>query len=789
MKIEEILENISEKIKITDLAEESEITGMMTSFATNKENWDFRKGPRSYSTYRYYIEDDVNFEISKFSLSQWILRLLEKKQIEKNIDNYGASIISLVKYSYLHSKRKYSRIFSIYDNPDYILLNDFTFSPTEFNEIYESLDLSTRNFLEELKNYYDLIREIYKENVINFMSIPRWFDESRNFFFNSVDIFVSLIIHCWSIIIDPEGITTYKDSLRVYLNDFFASYTKQQNINDYFKIKFKLAFYNENLKHKLGHHLCPVENVKNILNKKQFHKLETLFHDSNNYFEKTDIIYQVLMGNIEELDKFIISQLKSDDFPLNEFIYFIITKNRAFVERNQSSFIEMLTMDRWELKKYAVYLINSFSIEIEAIEDKISYFHSSKKWQELGEIKHEKAYSIILSSLKDPNPDVKIAAISAISNIPLDQSVPVLLDLLEYPHPKVKTQTLLQMKDIIDDRLIEPLKVYIENKDNPQRNVAIEILANFTENNDLISYFEGLFHIEYNRFNWSAMKGLVRNTSETSFNLVKEFLEYDENKDEKSEPKRLKKVTAISIIGEVGSTRYREILEQMYSNHEGHNRFLIFKSLLQLYDESKISEHLEFFSNNYLDKENYRSFKSFLITIKDIEHPKVDELMLEGLHSEKEVYNVANEYLKGKQTKDKQFISKIIPYFVDPDVKSHHRRLTYALLKQTDWEPTSEEENLVYLFMQYKWKEIADIDSKKSNQFILDVLKGKYVSTYREESSLIPCLEKTQNEKIISKLIEIAETRNHWLNSKCIHILSLIDHPKARNFTEKLKAD
>ncbi len=474
---------ISNKIKETQILELIEGISATSGFLDN-EGMNFRKGQGSYTRIMDYINDDLTFKIDKKNSEQEIFSILESNDIETNTVNYGSLIISLIKTIYtISNQKKNKEEFNIYYDPEYIFSNDLFSIPDEFSDFIDKLDFSQKYLVQNIRAYYDIILESFIDNVKKFISSAPWFEEDCSpFYYNSVDIFIILILHYWIIITDKNNIEKYEESLASSLTKYFEERKDKQDINDYFRSKFRYLLYDENSEHSLYSIMYPKEKkekIKEEIDSNILSALTTEYQKSTDYFTKCNIVFLIIKHDLSELDNFLLEQFAGTNVLIRKFLHKLFRIKKDFVVRNQSAFVEYIKHKELNIRDYTNELINLHNIEIETEEDKIHFLHSSKRWKELALVDSDLAHSLLISATKEEDLSIKKKALLALEYIPGDIVLSPLLDALTSKDEGVISIALRLLEKINDEKMVEPLLKFIKTAERKFKYKSIGILCKY----------------------------------------------------------------------------------------------------------------------------------------------------------------------------------------------------------------------------------------------------------------------------------------------------------------------
>ncbi|MHA1304169.1 MAG: BRCT domain-containing protein [Candidatus Heimdallarchaeaceae archaeon] len=269
----------------------------------------FNKGPKAESLSPETISDIRSFARYKNTGEKIIKELLFENGLEYNFENYAKIMLSAISSIYEKSHvykaiGEHTALLSIYHEPAYILGHNFMFFSKEIKEVIipdtiselSEFDKFCRKQIEEVRGelssqpklalfeifkYYTVCKKMFTNKAFQLQTVSAGFDkEDEPFYYNSVDIFVALILTFWLIALNLEKYEHYIEQLNKFLTLFLTDIPKLDNFNFYMKSKFKF-----------------------ILLENRFSYLKLLEKDSNIDKEASKIKSIAIIGRVPGMNK------------------------------------------------------------------------------------------------------------------------------------------------------------------------------------------------------------------------------------------------------------------------------------------------------------------------------------------------------------------------------------------------------------------------------------------------------------------------------------------------------
>ncbi len=247
-----LIEEIISKINETNLGivPTKRLQKFLTSFKEGERynilmGFHFKKGKEALGNTR----PDYSSGIDKFITSdrrktEYVIKeLFVNNDLRYNLENYTSVILSALKFAYERSHRSLTSFtFNIYYEPGFILGWRLLDVPKEF-KIQLNKDILL--LLEDIQTFYTFCYKQLEESLRKLLPSSIWLDNKLEpFYYDSINIFVALMITYWNLIQKPENKEEYILLLNEFLTDFLIV-KKKQDFNVYLKSKFKQIILNE----------------------------------------------------------------------------------------------------------------------------------------------------------------------------------------------------------------------------------------------------------------------------------------------------------------------------------------------------------------------------------------------------------------------------------------------------------------------------------------------------------------------------------------------------------------
>ena len=201
-------------------------------------------------------------------------------------------------------------------------------------------------------------------------------------------------------------------------------------------------------------------------------------------------------------------------------------------------------------------VIGSKASSIEPLKRNLKDYHSEVRYnalKALARLAPEEETDLFISALGDYDPRIRRFAVVALGNLKSEKAVPYLSQMVAEPAPDVRMQLTKTFAEINTQDCVQPLEWLINDPDAGIRMAAIERISELNAQ----GVDEILIEASDNpdpRIASKAIEGLARRKNPKALEVAKQHLN-DEH--------MLVKMASIDVVGQMGSTKDKELLKPL----------------------------------------------------------------------------------------------------------------------------------------------------------------------------------------------------------------------------------